>query len=174
MRKRYVFVSVGDWLSSSWRPRFRKPSFSSDHTHTKGIRFRKSPPWKEFSRASVFVVQCIRFLWQSVKTHTKVCVFKRKPGLSYGMKNFDRGNERCWHSTAPKGRWEGKKTQRTVWLVVNLLIFKLGFKYAICMYANAVHIVASGSCVIRNSRMNGFRGIFSNENSYTHGEWWLT
>ena len=51
-------VSLGDWLSSSWRHSFRRPSFSAFSpvdTNTKGIRFRKSPSWKAFSKASVFV-----------------------------------------------------------------------------------------------------------------------
>ena len=50
-----------DYRLSSWRSeRFRKPSFSAFsivHTNTKRIRFRKSPPWKAFSKASVFVGQ---------------------------------------------------------------------------------------------------------------------
>ena len=39
--------------------RFRR--FRPVHTYTKGIRFRKSRPWKAFSKASVFVGQGIRF-----------------------------------------------------------------------------------------------------------------
>ena len=56
MRKRYVFVLRGRLIIE-----FMTSAFSPVHTDTKGILFRKSPPWKAFSKASVFVGQSIRY-----------------------------------------------------------------------------------------------------------------